>query len=311
MVVNNTFFLNLQVNFTYIYNKMMDTIGEIVQRLYEFKKHMDASRNNLFYAEVQLESLTMNIKDLVDISVIWYLIYNLLYHFRGTKTMEIIKGIACLIALRILAEFWSLHTVARILDHFIQCGTIALIVIFQPEIRKLFENLGRKVYIKQKTINFNDKIITALDGAIQYLAERKIGALITFQRRMSLDEYIATGIVLDAAITEELLISIFIPKAPLHDGAVIIRNGRIVVCSAYLPSSENTQIPKRYGTRHRAAIGMSEVSDAVTVVVSEETGEVSITANNVFYDNVTKEEYRNILRRELIQNENSGGKLKM
>lgn len=282
---------------------MMLTIEKMVQTLYEYKKYINAPQNNSFQVEVQLEPETINIKDLVDISVIWYLVYNLLYHLRGTKTMEIIKGIACLIALRILAESFSLHAVAQIVDHFIKCGTIALIVIFQPEIRRLFENLGRKVYIKQKTVNLNEKIIAALDGAIQYLAERKIGALITFQRRMSLDEYIATGIVLDAAISEQLLVSIFIPNAPLHDGAVIIRNGRIVVCSAYLPSSDNTLIPKRYGTRHRAAIGMGEVSDAVTVVVSEETGEISITVNNVFYDNVSKEEYRNILRTELIQKE--------
>lgn len=285
---------------------MVSTIEEMVQTLYEFKKNIMAHRNNFFHSGVQLESQTFKIKDLVDISVIWYLIYNLFYQLRGTKTVEIIKGISCLIVLRILAEFLSLHTIAQFVDHFIKCGTIALIVIFQPEIRRIFEKLGRKIYIKQKTVSLNDKIITALNGAIQHLAERKIGALITFQRRMSLDEYIATGIVLDAAISEQLLISIFIPNAPLHDGAVIIRNGRIVVCSAYLPSSDNMQIPKRYGTRHRAAIGMGEVSDAVTVVVSEETGEISITANNVFYDNVSMEQYSNILHRELIQNEDNG-----
>lgn len=280
---------------------MMDTLENMVQTLYEYKKLITAPRNNSFHVEGQ----TFNIKNLVDIAVIWYLVYSLLHQLRGTKTMEIIKGIACLIALRLLAESLSMHAVAQIMDHFIKCGTIALIVIFQPEIRRLLEKLGRKVYINQKTVNFNDKIISALDGAIQYLADRKIGALITFQRRMSLEEYIATGIVLDAAISEQLLTSIFIPNAPLHDGAVIIRNGRIVVCSAYLPSTDNTQIPKRYGTRHRAAIGMAEVSDALTVVVSEETGEISITANNVFYDNVSKEEYHNILRTELVQKENS------
>lgn len=282
----------------------MHTIEKMVESLYEYKRNIAAARNNSFQVGAQLQSQTFTIKDVMDISVIWYLVYYLLYQLRGTKTMEIIKGIACLIALRILAEYLGLQTVAQIVDHFVKCGTIALIVIFQPEIRRLFESLGRKIYIKQKTANFNEKIITALDGAIQYLAERKIGALITFQRRVSLDEYIATGIVLDAAISEQLLTSIFIPNAPLHDGAVIVRNGRIVVCSAYLPSSDNTQIPKRYGTRHRAAIGVAEVSDAVTVVVSEETGEISITANNVFHDNVSTEAYRNILTRELIQNQN-------
>lgn len=284
---------------------MMHTIEKIEEMLYGYNKNINASRMNSFHVKDDTESQIINMKVLVDISVIWYLVFNLLYNLRGTKTMEIIKGIGCLIALRILAEYMSLHTVALIVDHFIKCGTFGLIVIFQPEIRRLLEKLGRKIYIKQKTINFNDKVIAALDGAIQHLAERKIGALITFQRRVSLDEYIATGIVLDADISEQLLISIFTPNAPLHDGAVIIRNGRIVVCSAYLPSSDNMQIPKRYGTRHRAAIGMSEVSDAVTVVVSEETGEVSLTTNNVFYDNVSQEEYRNILRRELIQDKKS------
>lgn len=278
---------------------MMHTIEAMVHRC------INSSRLHSIHVEADADSPTVNMKNLVDITVTWYLVYNLLHHLRGTKTMEIIKGISCLIALRMLTDFLSLPTIALIADHIIKCGIIGLIVIFQPEIRRLLERLGRKIYIKEKTIDCNDKIITALDEALQYLAERKIGALITFQRRVSLDEYIATGIVLDADISEQLLTNIFTPNAPLHDGAVIIRNGKIVVCSAYLPSSDNMQIPKRYGTRHRAAIGVSEVSDAVTVVVSEETGEVSLTTNNVFYDNLTQEEYRNILRKELTQSKKS------
>ena len=149
----------------------------------------------------------------------------------------------------------------------------------------------------------DEVMVQSLDKAIQYMAKRKIGALITIERTTGLEEYVETGIALDADITGELLINIFIPNTPLHDGAVIIRDGKIAVSSAYLPLSESLLIPKEFGTRHRAAVGVSEVSDALTIVVSEETGDVSITMNNQLLSGLSREQYLDILNRELVPEE--------
>ncbi|PQD70154.1 TIGR00159 family protein, partial [Enterococcus faecium] len=154
----------------------------------------------------------------------------------------------------------------------------------------------------------DEKMILSFDKAIQYMSKRKIGALITIERHTGLDEYIETGIALDADITGELLINIFIPNTPLHDGAVIVKEGKIAVASAYLPLSESMLIPKEFGTRHRAAVGISEVSDAITIVVSEETGDVSITLDNELMAGLSQQEYLAILRRELIAEEKTKNK---
>ena len=176
---------------------------------------------------------------------------------------------------------------------------------FQPEIRRGLEHLGRSSLFKtSKSEKHEDEVmVQSLDKAIQYMAKRKIGALITIERTTGLEEYVETGIALDADITGELLINIFIPNTPLHDGAVIIRDGKIAVSSAYLPLSESLLIPKEFGTRHRAAVGVSEVSDALTIVVSEETGDVSITMNNQLLSGLSREQYLDILNRELVPEE--------
>lgn len=187
---------------------------------------------------------------------------------------------------------------------------VAAIVIFQPEIRRGLEHLGRSSLFKQTKSEQqeDEKMILSFDKAIQYMSKRKIGALITIERHTGLDEYIETGIALDADITGELLINIFIPNTPLHDGAVIVKNGKIAVASAYLPLSESMLIPKEFGTRHRAAVGISEVSDAITIVVSEETGDVSITLDNQLIPGLSQEEYLSILRKQLIVEEKNKNK---
>jgi diadenylate cyclase len=146
-------------------------------------------------------------------------------------------------------------------------------------------------------------MIKAFDKAIQYMSKRKIGALITIERNTGLEEYIETGIPLDADITGELLINIFIPNTPLHDGAVIIRDGKISVSCAYLPLSDSVLLPKEFGTRHRAALGVSEVSDALTIIVSEETGNVSITLNNRLYSDLSQEDYLKMLNEAFVLEE--------
>ena len=217
--------------------------------------------------------------NIIDILVVWYLVYKLIMLVRGTKAVQLLKGVAVFIIIRILSEIIGLHTLSWLMNQVIMYGVIAAVVIFQQE---------------------DERIIQAFDKAIQYMSKRKIGALITIERNTGLDEYIETGIDLDADITGELLINIFIPNTPLHDGAVIIKNEKIAVASAYLPLSESNLIPKEFGTRHRAAVGISEVSDAITIVVSEETGDVSLTLNNELIPGLTQEEYLTILRKELI-----------
>lgn len=243
--------------------------------------------------------------NILDILVVWYIVYKLIQLVRGTKAIQLFKGVAIFIAIRFGAELIGLHTLSWLMDQVITYGVIAAIVIFQPEIRRGLEHLGRSTFFKttKQEQKEDEQLITSLDKAVQYMSKRKIGALITIERNTGLEEYIETGIPLEADITGELLINIFIPNTPLHDGAVIIRNDKIAVSCAYLPLSESMLIPKEFGTRHRAAVGISEVSDAITVVVSEETGGVSITLNNQLLSELSQEEYLKILHRELIPEE--------
>ncbi|GCF94481.1 TIGR00159 family protein [Enterococcus florum] len=245
------------------------------------------------------------IANVLDILVVWFLIYKLFQLVRGTKAVQLIKGVVVFIGIRILAEFMGLHTLSWLMNQVITYGVIAAVVIFQPEVRRGLEHLGRSSFFmpSKKEDREDERMILAFDKAIQYMSRRKIGALVTIQRNTGLDEYIETGIPIDADISGELLINIFIPNTPLHDGAVIVKDGKLAAASAYLPLSDSMLIPKEFGTRHRAAVGISEVSDALTFIVSEETGGVSLTFNTDFLHDLTQEEYLRIMRRELILEE--------
>jgi diadenylate cyclase len=243
-----------------------------------------------------------NAINLIDILVVCYVIYKLMMLLRGTKAVQLFKGVVVIFIIKIVSLYLGLKTVSWITDQVINWGLIAIIVIFQPEIRRGLEHLGRgSIFLHNKQQNEKQlKMINALDQAVQYMSKRRIGALITIQMKTGLEDYIETGINLDAEITGALLINIFIPNTPLHDGAVIIRNNKIAVAAAYLPLSESNLIPKELGTRHRAAVGISEVTDALTIVVSEETGGVTITKNNELIRDLTQEDYLKLLKKELI-----------
>ena len=242
----------------------------------------------------------------LDILIIWYLVYRLIMLIRGTKAVQLAKGIVFIFIVRIIAGLLQLHAVTYIVDQIVSWAVIGIIVIFQPEIRRGLERLGRTPIFSGRGESAHAKsvkMVQELDKAIQYMSKRRIGTLITIQQDTGLDDYIETGIKLDADITGELLINIFIPNTPLHDGAVIINNNRIAVAAAYLPLSDSSMIPKRLGTRHRAAVGISEVTDAVTIVVSEETGGVTITKNGRFLLDLTREEYLKYLNAQLVPKE--------
>lgn len=240
---------------------------------------------------------------ILDVLITWYFIYHLTLLIKGTKAVQLANGIILIMIARVLAGWAQLTTVTFILDQIVSWSVVGIIVIFQPEIRRGLERLGRvSLFSDQENSERKqqERLVKELDKAIQYMSKRRIGALITLEQKTGLEEYVETGIKLDAVVTGELLINIFIPNTPLHDGAVIIKNNRIQVASAYLPLSDNAMIPKSLGTRHRAAVGISEVTDAITVVVSEETGGVTITRNGQFMVDLSQQEYLKYLRAELV-----------
>ncbi|MCG0822482.1 hypothetical protein IMAU20013_02196 [Lactiplantibacillus plantarum] len=248
-----------------------------------------------------------NFVRLLDILAVWFVIYELIVLLRGTKAVQLFRGIVVIAIIKAVSVLIGLDTVSWIMDQIINWAVIAMVIIFQPEIRRGLEHLGRgSMFARGKRQNEDEeRMIAELDKAIQYMAKRRIGALMSIKMDTGLEDYIETGIALDADITGELLINIFIPNTPLHDGAVIIQDNQIKVAAAYLPLSESNLIPKELGTRHRAAVGISEVTDALTIIISEETGEVSITKDNELMRGMTRENYLRYFRQVLLTPEDS------
>ena len=238
--------------------------------------------------------------NIIDISLVAWILYFFTKAVAGTKIMILLRGVFLFVLGQIIANFLGLATISWLINQVITYGVIAAVVIFTPEIRTGLERLGRATDLFSATpISSEEKLIQAFVKAVEYMSPRKIGALVAIQGSRTLQEYISTGIPLDADVSGELLINIFIPNTPLHDGAVIIRDNKIAVSCAYLPLTENSRISKEFGTRHRAAIGLSEVSDAFTFVVSEETGGISITRNGVFKHDLSLQEFEEELRKVL------------
>ncbi|MBX9096495.1 diadenylate cyclase CdaA [Streptococcus gordonii] len=238
--------------------------------------------------------------NIIDIALVAWILYFFTKAVAGTKIMILLRGVFLFVLGQIIANFLGLTTISWLINQVITYGVIAAVVIFTPEIRTGLERLGRATDLFSATpISSEEKLIQAFVKAVEYMSPRKIGALVAIQGSRTLQEYISTGIPLDADVSGELLINIFIPNTPLHDGAVIIRDNKIAVSCAYLPLTENSRISKEFGTRHRAAIGLSEVSDAFTFIVSEETGGISITHNGVFKHDLSLQEFEEELRKVL------------
>ncbi|MDI2585727.1 MULTISPECIES: diadenylate cyclase CdaA [unclassified Psychrobacillus] len=241
------------------------------------------------------------IVNILDVLVVWFVIYKLITLIKGTKAVQLLKGIFVIIAARVVTDFLGMDTLGWLLENVISIGFFAIIVIFQPEIRRALEQIGRgKLFARSSSMQEEEeknRLIEAMTKSVSYMAKRRIGALISIERETGLNEYIETGIQLNAHLTSELMINIFIPNTPLHDGAVIVQKNSIVSAACYLPLSESPFISKELGTRHRAAIGLSEVTDAITIVVSEETGAVSLTSNGDLHRNLSMEEFETHLKR--------------
>jgi len=247
------------------------------------------------------------INDVIDIAVVTFVIYKLMVIVKGTKAVQLIKGISVILISWFLSGFFGLKTLQFLLNQVITYGLLGIIIIFQPELRRGLEHLGRtSKFFSRSTISDEDeqtRVVDALVTSAQYMSKRRIGALITIERETGLSEYVETGIPLGSQITSQLLINLFIPNTPLHDGAVIVQHGKLAAAACYLPLSESAHISKELGTRHRAAIGVSEVTDSVTLVVSEETGGVSLAINGRLYRELDEEALRAKLLETLVKEE--------
>lgn len=242
--------------------------------------------------------------DIIEILFIAFVLYSILVWIKDTKAWSLLKGIIVVGVFTIIAYILNLRTILWIASKTISVGIIALVIIFQPELRRALEQLGRKRIVsglfnfgegKDKGELFSAKTAEEIVKAVYDMAAVRTGALIVIEHDMMLEEYIRTGIEVDGIVTSQLLINIFEHNTPLHDGAVVVRENRVVAATCYLPLSDNVNLSKELGTRHRAGVGISEVTDSFTIIVSEETGAVSVATGGEILRNIDKESLRNKL----------------
>lgn len=265
---------------------------------------MDAIKNFIdnYLTGMSLPKVTKT--DVFEILIIAFALYHIIIWVKNTKAWVIVKGIIVLLIFSLIASILRLNVILWIFKNTISVSIVAIVIVFQPELRKALEQLGRKNIVmsiiqfdesKDKNEKFSDKIISEIVRATFELAKTKTGALVVIERNIVLTEYERTGILIDSIITSQLLINIFEHNTPLHDGAVILRDDRIAAATCYLPLSDNMQLSKDLGTRHRAGIGISEETDALTIIVSEETGKVSIAESGRLIRNIDGDYLKNKL----------------
>jgi diadenylate cyclase len=249
-------------------------------------------------------------RTVVDIAIISYILYKIFYLLRETRAWQLLKGIALIIIVAKLTELAGLNTLAYLLNNTINYIVLAIIILFQPELRRGLEKIGRSRF--KNMFNLDDLevrnnkirgIIEEIIKTVTGLSEKRIGALIVFERDTKLEDWISSGTYLDANISYDLITNIFMTGSPLHDGAVIIRDDKIRAARCYLPLTQNTNLPSDLGTRHRAAIGITEQSDALSLIVSEETGKISFAENGKFYRILSIDTLRKVMNEFLIEKE--------
>lgn len=245
----------------------------------------------------------VGIRDILDILIVAVVFYRLFLMLKETRGEQLMKGIIILFLFAKItgSDFVRFYTINWLLEELLNLGAIAIIIVFQPELRRALENLGRSNVWKQGFRSSGEtaaeRDVDEIVRACMSLSRQKIGALIVFEKKTGLGEIIETGTNIDASISMELLINIFIPNTPLHDGALIIRDGRILAAACILPLTENKELPRELGTRHRAAIGVTERSDAVSLIVSEETGAISVAERG----KISRHLDESALRKELLE----------
>ena len=250
-----------------------------------------------------LDSVMTIIKNIIDICIVWTGMYFILKSIKNNvKFTMLFKGIIIILVIKVISDIFDLRTIGLLLEYAIMWGPLALIVIFQPEIRSVLEHLGRSQLLgrhKTLTISERERIVYEIGLALEYLKKHRIGALIVLERDSSLSEYIDRSKKLYAEISNELLVAIFFPDNPLHDGGVIIQGDKITSAGAIFPTTVEMRFSKRLGTRHRAAIGISEETDAIAIIVSEETGRISIAVKGDLNYNLSLEDAKTMILDEL------------
>ena len=245
----------------------------------------------------------MQWSDYLDIALVAYLIYLVLPLIRSNSTMRIARAVVAVVVIAWLTEIWHLYTLSFILNQFMTVGLLALVILFQPELRRMLDHLGnvklRNLFGGNKPAQEMDTVISQTVAACEIMGREKVGALIVFARELSLSEFTKTGTKIDGQVSEQLIRNIFFPKAALHDGAMIIRDGRVTAAGCVLPLSDSNRLSADLGTRHRAGVGMSEVSDAVVIIVSEETGTISVAVGGMLKRHLAPQTLERLLRNEL------------
>ena len=253
--------------------------------------------------------LRMQWSDYLDIFLVAFLIYSVLPYLRTPNVLKIVKTVGALVLVAWLTDVLQLYTINWILSQLLTIGLLAFVVLFQPELRHMLNHLGDlkigQLFGFAKPVQEMERIIQQTCVACEMMSQERVGALIVFARKNRLDEYFKTGTIISGRVTEQLLRNIFVNKAPLHDGAVIIQDGKLAAAGCVLPVSNSTALSKDLGTRHRAGVGISEVSDTLTIIVSEETGSISVASGGVLKRQLTPETLEKLLCNELCPTEES------
>ena len=257
-----------------------------------------------------LQQLTiMQWSDYLDILVVAFLIYKLLPAIRTPSIMRLTRTVLAIVILSWITNFMKLHTLSFIINQFLRVGILAFVILFQPELRRMLDHLGnvklQSFFSSSKPVQEMDAVISQTVMACEIMSREKVGALIVFAREQRLEEYFKTGTQIDGQVSEQLIRNIFFPKASLHDGAMIIRDGRVAAAGCVLPLSDSVRLSADLGTRHRAGVGMSEASDAVVVIVSEETGTISVAVGGMLKRHLAAQTLEKLLRNELCPGDGS------
>lgn len=255
--------------------------------------------------------LTLKITDYLDIAIMAFVAYNIFRLVESTKAASLLKGLFVFFAVLVASSLLQLNGINFVLSSMVEIGVLALVILFQPEIRRILEEMGSRRFIAffthgTENVNVLEQTIGQTVLACTEMSQTRTGALIVFEREILLEDMIRSGTVLDAAVSSELLKNIFFVKAPMHDGAVIVRHGRVKAAGCMLPLSKNVNLSRDLGMRHRAGIGMSENSDAVIVIVSEESGSISVATGGMLKRHLKPETLENLLRNELLPQDELG-----
>ncbi len=249
----------------------------------------------------------MSLSDYLDIAIVAFIIYRVIRMIRSTTTMRIAGVVVGMLLVAWFTQLWNLHTLSFLINQVLAVGMLSLVILFQPELRRMMDHLGsvsiRQLIKPKENVEQMELVIAQTVMACEVMSREKIGALIVFARNQRLDEYFKTGTVIDGKVSEQLIRNIFFPKAALHDGAMIIRDGVVAAAGCVLPLSESHRLSADLGTRHRAGVGMSEASDAVIVIVSEETGTMSVAVGGMLKRHLAPQTLERLLRQELCKEE--------